>query len=253
MSGHSHWAGIKHKKAAVDAKRGKLWSKLARKMTMAAKMGGGGDPDSNARLRLAIDKARAANMTRDGIDRAIKKGTGELGSENYEEITYEGYAPGGVALMCETLTDNRNRTSPEIKKIFETRGGNMGSSGCVSYLFDRLGLCIVSTADASEDQLLEVVLDAGADDIRQSGDIFEILCEPDAIEAVKKALDDAEIATTLAELSMVPQNTITVDAETGRKVLTLIDVLNDHEDVQNVYANFDIPDDVMAQLAAEQE
>jgi len=250
MAGHSHWAGIKHKKARVDAARGKLWSKLSRNVTMAARTGGG-DLSANPRLRLAVDKARAANMTRDSIERAIKKGTGELEGESYEEVTYEGYAPGGVALMCEVMTDNRNRTQPEIKRIFESAGGNLGAAGCVAFLFERKGLITVSVEDVDEDRLIEIAAEAGADDIKPTGQIFEITSPPESYEAVKKALDEAEIETQVAEISWVPQSQLTIDAETGRKVLALIDKLQDHDDVQNVYSNFDVPDEVMAQLAAE--
>ena len=250
MAGHSHWAGIKHKKARVDAARGKLWSKLSRNVTMAARTGGG-DLSASPRLRLAVDKARAANMPRDSIERAIKKGTGELEGASYEEVTYEGYAAGGVALMCEVMTDNRNRTQPEIKKIFESSGGNLGAAGCVAFLFERKGLLTVSVEDVDEDRLIEIAAEAGADDIKPTAQIFEITSPPESYEAVKKALDQAEIETQVAEISWVPQSQITIDADTGRKVLTLIDKLQDHDDVQNVYSNFDVSDEVMAQLAAE--
>jgi len=248
MAGHSHWAGIKHKKARVDAARGKLWGKLVRNITIAAKMGGS-DASANPRLRLAIDKARAANMPRDGIERAVKKGAGELGGQSYEEITYEGYGPGGVAVMCDVLTDNRNRTAPEIKKIFESAGANLGSTGCVGYLFERKGLLTVGVDDADEDQLIEVAAETEADDVKLTGQIYEITCRPEVYEQVKNGLDQREITTQVAEIAMVPQTLVTVDAEVGREVLNLIEQLQDHDDVQDVYSNFDIPDEVMAQLS----
>lgn len=248
MAGHSHWAGIKHKKARVDAARGKLWGKLVRNITIASKLGGS-DASTNPRLRLAIDKARAANMTRDGIERAVKKGAGELGGQSYEEITYEGYGPGGVAVMCEVLTDNRNRTAPEIKRIFEAAGSSLGSTGCVAYLFDRKGLLTVGVDDADEDELIEVAAETEADDVKLTGQIYEITCRPEVYEQVKNGLDQREIKTQVAEIAMVPQTLVTVDAEVGRKVLNLIEQLQDHDDAQEVYSNFDIPDEVMAQLA----
>ena len=248
MAGHSHWAGIKHKKARVDAARGKLWSKLARDILVAAKTGIP-DPASNPRLRLAIDKARAANIPRDSIERAIKKGAGELESESYEQITYEGYGPGGVAVMCDVLTDNRNRTAPEIKRIFESRGASLGSAGCVVYLFERKGLLTVLTENADEDRLIDLAAQTDADDVKHTGQIYEITCRPEVFEQVKAALDNAEIKTEVAEIAMVPKTLVTLDADVGRKVLELIEQLEDHDDVQNVYSNFDIPDAVMAQLS----
>ncbi|MFQ6049055.1 MAG: YebC/PmpR family DNA-binding transcriptional regulator [Phycisphaerae bacterium] len=251
MAGHSHWAGIKYKKARVDAARGKLWSKLARNITVAAKTGGG-DPAANPRLRLAVEKARQANMPRDSIERAIKKGTGQLAGEAYEEVIYEGYGPGGVAVMCQALTDNRYRTGPEIKWIFESRGGNLGSAGCVAYLFERKGLLTVAADDADEEQLLEITAEAGADDLRRTGQLYEITCPPESFERVSRALQDAEIKTQLAEISMVPKTVVPIDADVGKKVLDLIEQLQDHDDVQNVYSNFEVPDAVMAQLAEQQ-
>jgi YebC/PmpR family DNA-binding regulatory protein len=249
MSGHSHWAGIRHKKAANDAKRGKVWSKLARVLIVAAKTGGG-DPNQNLSLRYAIDKAKAANMPKDTIEKAIKKGTGELGPVNYEEVLYEGYAPGGVAVMVEALTDNRNRTAPEMKKLFEKRGGSLGTSGCVSWMFAKKGLVTVATADANEEQLMEIALNAGADDMQTVGDIYEMTCQPAAYEQLKQTLLEKEIPTQVAEISMVPQNTIAIeDAETAGKIIALMDELEDHEDVQNTYANFDISDEIIAQVS----
>ena len=249
MSGHSHWAGIKYKKAATDAKRGKAWSKIARMIIVAAKSGGG-DPSANLSLRYAIDKAKAASMPKDTIEKAIKKGTGEVEGVTFEEVLYEGYGPGGVAIMVEALTDNRNRTTPEIKRVFERHGCSLGASGCVNWMFSKKGLITVNTASAGEEQLLEIALSAGADDMRTVGDVFEITCEPGAYEALKKALQEKEIATEVAEISMVPQNTIAIDDEqTAKKIISLMEDFEDHDDVQNVYANFDIPDEIMARMS----
>ncbi len=248
MSGHSHWAGIKHKKAANDAKRGKVWSKVARMIIVAAK-NGGGDPSQNLTLRYAIDKAKQANMPKDTIDKAIKKGTGEGSTVSFEEVLYEGYAPGGVAIMVDALTDNRNRTGPEIKKIFEKRGSSLGTSGCVSYLFSKMGLITVSTETIGENELMEIALASGADDMEKIGDVFEITCAPDAYEELKKAIDAKEIPTELAEISMIPANTIPIaEIDVAKKVLSLMEDFEDHEDVQNVYANFDIPEEILNQL-----
>ncbi|MCF7956709.1 MAG: YebC/PmpR family DNA-binding transcriptional regulator [Phycisphaerae bacterium] len=248
MSGHSHWAGIKHKKAANDAKRGKIWSKVARMIIVAAKAGGG-DPGQNLTLRYAIDKAKEANMPKDTIEKAIKKGTGDLGGVEYVEVLYEGYAPGGIAIMIDGLTDNRNRTAPEIKKIFEKRGGSLGASGCVNWMFDKKGVFIVKSDVIGEDDLMDIVLEAGADDMENLGEVYEITCQSAAFDAIKGALQEKEIATESAEVSMVPQNSIEVnDPETARKILNMIEEFEDHDDVQNVYANFDIPDEILEQL-----
>jgi YebC/PmpR family DNA-binding regulatory protein len=247
MSGHSHWAGIKHKKAANDAKRGRVWSKIARSIIVAAKTGGG-DPAQNLTLRYSIDKAKAANMPKDTISKAIKKGTGELGVVSYEEVLYEGYAPGGIAIMMDGLTDNRNRTGPEIKKIFEKRGGSLGASGCVNWMFTKKGLITVKADAAEENMLMEIALSAGADDMEKVGDIYELTCDPASYEELKKALVEKEIPTEVAEISMVPQNTVPInDVDTAKKVLGLMEEFEDHEDVQNVYANFDIPDEIIDQ------
>ncbi len=249
MAGHSHWAGIKHKKAAIDAKRGKIWSKLARNIIVAAKTGGG-DPAANLSLRYAIDKAKDANMPKDTIEKAIKKGTGELGPVNYEEVVYEGYAPGGVAVMVEALTDNRARTGPEIKKLFERRGGALGTSGCVGWMFSKKGLIAVNTAGVDEDKLMETALGAGADDMQNTGESFEITCDPSVFSQLKKALAEAGFKAEHTEISLLPQNTVAVtDDETARKVLAMMDEFEDHDDVQNVYANFDIPEDIAAKFA----
>ncbi|MHC4637567.1 MAG: YebC/PmpR family DNA-binding transcriptional regulator [Planctomycetota bacterium] len=249
MAGHSHWAGIKHKKAANDAKRGKVWSKIARIIIVAAKTGGG-DPAQNLSLRYAIEKAKAANMPKDTIEKAIKKGTGELGGINYEEVLYEGYGPAGVAIMVEALTDNRNRTAPQIKKIFEKRNGSLGTSGCVNWMFKKKGLITVNNTDASEDNLMEIALGSGAEDMVNTGEVFEITCDPVAFEDLKNALQEKEIPTQVAEISMVPENMIPVeDEETAQRILALMEDFEDHEDVQNVYANFDIPDEILAKIS----
>jgi len=249
MAGHSHWAGIKHKKAALDAKRGKLWSKLARMIIVAAKSGGG-DPSANLSLRYSIDKAKAANMPKDTIEKAIKRGTGEIAGASYEEILYEGYGPNGVAIMVEALTDNRNRTAPEIKRIFEKSGGSMGTTGCVSWMFNKKGLITVGAANVGEDDLMELALGAGAEDMENTGEVYEITCDPEAYEELKKALEEKEIPIEVAEISMVPQTTVAIDDEhTARKVISLMEAIEDHEDVQNAYANFDIPDEVMDKFA----
>jgi YebC/PmpR family DNA-binding regulatory protein len=248
MSGHSHWAGIKHKKAANDAKRGKVWSKIARMIIVAAKAGGG-DPSQNLTLRYAIDKAKAANMPKDTIEKAIKKGTGELGVVEYVDVLYEGYASGGVAIMVEGLTDNRSRTAPEIKKIFEKRGGSMGASGCVSYMFKKKGVVTVKADAVDEETLMDIVLTAGAEDFQHTGDRYEITCEPESYDALKSVLEERKIPIESAELSRIPDSTIPVtNPETARKILNLMEDFEDHDDVQEVYANFDIPDDILNKI-----
>lgn len=250
MAGHSHWAGIKHKKALIDNKRGKVWSKISKALMVAAKMGGG-DPDTNPRLRVPLADARAARMPKDNIERAIKKGTGELDGGNVEEIIYEGYGPNGVAIMCEILTDNRNRTAPELRKLFELHGGNLGATGCVAYLFERKGLAMFSAADVDEDRLMEIAVEAGADDVRREGDKFEITCDPDLFSDLCAALETAEIEPEVKQITRLPNNTVDLDAESGRKVLKMMEALDDHDDVQNVSANFNIPDEAMAELSAD--
>jgi YebC/PmpR family DNA-binding regulatory protein len=249
MSGHSHWAGIKHKKAANDAKRGKVWSKIARLIIVAAKAGGG-DPSQNLSLRYAVDKAKAANMPKDTIEKAIKKGSGEGGGADFEEALYEGYSPGGIAVMVDALTDNRNRTAPEIKKIFERRGGSMGTSGCVAWMFAKKGLITIDKSKIDEDKLMEVALGAGADDMTATSDVYELICEPMVFDDLKQAIIDIGIQPDTAEISMIPANTVPVDnAETAKKILGLMDEFEEHDDVQNVYANFDIPDDILDKSA----
>jgi YebC/PmpR family DNA-binding regulatory protein len=236
MSGHSHWATIKHKKGAIDAKRGKLWSKLSRAIIIAAKHGGG-DPSMNLKLRYAIDKARSVSMPKDNIERAIKRGTGDLDGAIFEELTYEGYGPGGVAVLVDVLTDNRNRTNGEVRKIFERTGGKMGSAGTVAYLFDRKGVFSVEVSKVDEDTLLGVILEAGADDLKRVGDHFEVLCDPHIFNDVKGALEKANVPMTMAEITNLPKVPTEVDVEAGLKVMRLMDALDDHDDVQNVYTS----------------
>jgi YebC/PmpR family DNA-binding regulatory protein len=248
VAGHSHWANIARKKSLIDAKRGKLWSKLAKAIIVAAKHGGA-DPDANLRLRYAIDAAKAVSMPKDNIQRAIKTGTGELKGGDLEESLYEGYGAGGVAVLCEILTDNKNRTAPEIRKIFEMCGGKLGGTGCVAYLFERKGLVRLPQAACDEDRLMEVALDAGADDVKLSGDRWEVTCEPAAMAAVVDALGKAGLAAESNEIVRIPTNTVDVDdVDTARQVLTLMERLDDHDDVQSVSANFSIPDEALAQL-----
>lgn len=247
MSGHSHWATIKHKKAQVDAKRGKIWSKLAKAVIIAAKMGGG-DPDMNFRLRAAIDAAKAAGMPKENITRAVKRGTGELAGEIIEEVTYEGYGPGGVAVLCECLTDNRNRTASEIRKIFDLSDGKLGGAGSVAWMFESKGYFLIPGDQADEDRLMELALDAGADDVKRAGDKFEIMCDPASYRKVSEALANANIQAESSQIARMAKTTVELDADTAQKVLKLIDRLDDHDDVQNVSVNFNIPDEVMAAL-----
>ena len=247
MAGHSHWAGIKHKKALIDNKRGKVWSKIAKALMVAARIGGG-DPDSNVRLRVPLADARAARMPKENIDRAIKKGTGELEGGDVEEVLYEGYGPNGVAVMCEIMTDNRNRTAPEIRKVFEVNGGKLGGTGCVAYLFDRKGLIVVPCDQVDEDRLMEIALDSGGDDVKHQGDEFEVTCEPEAYADLLAAFEEAEIEPTVKQVTRIPSSTVDLDANAGRKILKLMEALDDHDDVQSVSANFNIPEEVMAAL-----
>ncbi|MBN1256130.1 MAG: YebC/PmpR family DNA-binding transcriptional regulator [Planctomycetes bacterium] len=247
MAGHSHWAGIKHKKAINDAKKGKVFTKIAMLIYSAVKEGGGPDPDMNPRLRLILEKARAANMPKDNVKRAIEKASGS-GGEAYEQIIYEGYAPGGVALMIETLTDNRNRTFPELRKIMDTRNGSLGSPGCVAYLFSRKGVITIKADTVAEDALLEIVLEAGAEDLSTEGEFYQVTTEPDALMEVNAALEAKEIAVESAELTMIPSTTVRVEGDDAKKVLDLVEALDDHDDVQNVHANFDISDELLAEM-----
>lgn len=242
MSGHSKWATIRHKKGAADAKRGKLFSKLIKEITIAARIGGG-DPDTNPRLRTAVLKAKAANMPKDNVDRAVKKGTGELGGEDYSELVYEGYGPGGVAILVEALTDNKNRTAADVRSIFNKHGGNLGESGSVAYLFNRKGVIGYPAGSYTEDDLLEPALEAGAEDVTTAGDTIEVLTDPEEFETVLDALSGAGLTHSMAEVSLVPDATIALDVDGTRKALKLVDLLDDHDDVQSVATNLDIPDD----------
>jgi YebC/PmpR family DNA-binding regulatory protein len=250
MSGHSHWATIKHKKGAIDAKRGKLFSKLSRAIIIAARHGGG-DPETNLKLRYAIEKAREVSMPKDNIERAIKRGTGDLEGAVLEEITYEGYGPGGVAILVDVLTDNRNRTNSEIRKIFERGGGKMGSAGSVAYQFERKGLFSVNAADTDEDTLMSLALDAGAEDMKRSGTTYDITCDPHAFAQVKEALTRAGLNPVVAEITQVPKVPVEADVETARKVMRLMEALDDHDDVQNVYSNLNITEEVVAAVGKE--
>ncbi|MHB1561902.1 MAG: YebC/PmpR family DNA-binding transcriptional regulator [Isosphaeraceae bacterium] len=244
MAGHSHSANIAHRKGLVDAKRGKLFTKLCRAIYVAARTGGG-DPAANMRLRYAIEKARSFSVPKDNIERSIKRATGELGGESFEEVVYEGYGPGGVAVLCEVLTDNRNRTAGELRRLFEAAGGNLGATGCVSYLFNFKGLFIVAPKHIEEDRLMEVALEAGADDVQLVEGLFEVTCDPKIFEGVRKALEDARVPTESAETSYIPTTSVDLDLENAKKMIKLRDLLDENDDVQNVYANDNIPQEAL--------
>ncbi len=250
MSGHSKWANIKHKKAKADAQKGKVFTKLGREIIVAARQGGG-DPNGNFRLKMAVQAAKTANMPNDNIQRAIQKGAGGAEGANFEELTYEGYGPGGVAVMINILTDNRNRTAGDIRHLFSKHGGNMGETGCVSWMFSSKGQIMLdrSKVSLSEDELMLVCLDAGAEDLKVAEDAVEVLTAPGDLEAVRQALIDRGIEIESAGISLIPENTVEVtDTEQAGKIIKLMDVLEDHDDVQDVYANFDVPDEIMEQL-----
>jgi YebC/PmpR family DNA-binding regulatory protein len=249
MSGHSKWHTIKHKKGAADAKRGRVFTKIIKEITVAARVGGG-DPKANPRLRTVLAAAKAANMPKDNIDKAIKKGTGELPGVSYEEISYEGYGPGGVAILVMALTDNRNRTLPEIRHLFSKYGGNLGESNCVSWMFEKKGYIVVPKANLAEDALLELVLEAGGDDLKDDGTNWEVLTPPDRLEQVREAMSTKGVAVATAEVSMVPKNTIKVEGKKAQQVLSMMEGLEEHEDVQNVWANFDIDEAEMDEQRA---
>lgn len=249
MSGHSHWASIKHKKGAADSRRGKLFSKLTRYIMIAAKQGGG-DPDMNLKLQYAIEKAKQANVPKENIERAIKKATGELEGESLFEVIYEGYGPSGVAIMVEVLTDNKNRTAPEIRKIFERFGGSLGESGCVSWLFDKKGLFVIDSNKAQEDDLMLLLLDVGADDLARVADTYQVTCAPSDFEAVKQKLNDNRIDYKVAEISLIPKSFIELNEKDGRKVIELMETLENHDDVQNVYANFNLNEALLTEMQA---
>ncbi|MEW6244141.1 MAG: YebC/PmpR family DNA-binding transcriptional regulator [Bacillota bacterium] len=245
MSGHSKWANIKHKKAKVDAQRGNIFSKISRELMVAARAGGG-NPDTNTRLRIAIQKAREANIPSENIQRAIQKGTGELEGINYEELVYEGYGPGGVAIMLDILTDNRNRTAGEIRHLFSKHGGNLGETGCVSWMFEKRGYIVVNKEGSpGEDDLMLIALEAGAEDLVSEGDTYEVFTKPEDLEAVRESLVASGVPVAQAEVTMLPKSTVSVAEKDVEKLLKLMDVLEEHDDVQNVYANFDLPEEVM--------
>ena len=244
MSGHSKWSTIKHKKAAKDARKGKLFTKLIKEITVAARMGGA-DLNSNPRLRTAVIAARANSMPGENIDRAIKKGTGELEGVTYEEIQYEGYGPGGAAILAQVLTDNKNRTVSEIRRLFTKHGGNLGETGCVSWMFDKKGLITIEKSQIDEDRLMSIVLDAGAEDVKDEDDLFEVVTSTDEFEKVKERLDQEKVPLSSAQITMVPKNTVDVDAKHVEQILKLTEELEDHDDVQSVSANFNIPAELM--------
>ena len=244
MSGHSKWSSIKHKKAATDAKRGKIFTKLIKEITVAARMGGG-DIEANPRLRTAVQAGKAENMPKDNIERAIKKGTGELEGVSYEEIIYEGYGPGGAAVLVESLTDNKNRTVADIRSIFGKNGGNLGENGCVAWMFDKKGYIAVEQSAVDEDTLMETALEAGAEDIREDNDNYEVITEPGDFEAIKDAIDKASISFTDAEVTMLPQNTTDLTGKEAEQMLRLMEMLEDCDDVQKVYTNADIPEEMI--------
>jgi YebC/PmpR family DNA-binding regulatory protein len=248
MSGHSKWSTIKRKKGAADAKRGKLFTKLIKEISVAARLGGG-DPEGNPKLRAAIAAAKAENMPKENIERAIKKGTGGLEGVSYEEAIYEGYGPGGVAVMVEVLTDNKNRTLADIRQCFSKYNGNLGESGCVSWMFNMKGLVLFDKNTVDEERLMEVVLDAGAEDVREREREFEVITDPAPHEDVKRAAEDAGLRYSFAEVTMIPQSTVQLQGKEAEQMLSLMEGLEDSEDIQRVYANFDIPDEVMERLA----
>ena len=248
MAGHSKWANIKHRKAAVDAKRGKVFTKLIRELTVAAKHGGG-DLDSNPRLRTAINAAKGANMPNDTIDRAIKRGTGEIGGDDFHELMYEGYGPGGSAVLVQTLTDNKNRTVADIRRIFTKHGGNLGENGCVAWMFHMKGRIGFEKANVDEDQIFEIALEAGADDVITEDNELVVVTPPEAIEEVKSALDASSISYETAEVTMIPENNVKIEGKEAEHMIRLMEALEDSDDVQNVYSNFDIPEELIESMA----
>jgi YebC/PmpR family DNA-binding regulatory protein len=249
MSGHSKWSSIKHKKAVKDARRGKLFTKLIKEITVAARLGGG-DINANPRLRTAVVTARENSMPNDNIERAIKKGTGELEGVHYEEVSYEGYGPGGAAIMASVLTDNRNRTVSDLRRIFEKHSGNMGSAGCVAWMFHKRGVITVEKSKVDEDRLMEVALEAGADDVNDAGDSWEIISAPENFEVVKAATDEAKIERASAEVAMVPENTVSLTGKEAEQTIKLLEELEEHDDVQSVASNVDIPQEELERLSA---
>ncbi|MBL7211672.1 MAG: YebC/PmpR family DNA-binding transcriptional regulator [Desulfobacteraceae bacterium] len=248
MSGHSKWSSIKHKKGAADAKRGKIFTRLIKEITVAARLGGG-DPDGNPRLRAAITAAKSENMPKENIERGIKKGTGELEGVSYEEANYEGYGPGGVAVLVDCLTDNKNRTVADVKHLFERHGGNLGEPGCVAWMFDQKGLIVFEKEGVDEEQLLDLVLEAGAEDVNEQETELEVVVGLPEFEAVKKAVDEAKLPYIFSEVTMIPKNTVEVEGKKAQQVLNLMQALEDHDDTSHVYGNFDISDEVMEALS----
>ena len=249
MSGHSKWHSIKHKKAAQDAKRGKIFTKIIREIAVAARMGGG-DPETNPRLRKAIADAKAVNMPNDNIERAVKKGTGQLEGVSYEEISYEGYGPGGVAVFVQTLTDNKNRTVSELRHIFSKNGGNMGESGCVAWMFDRRGYIVVDKSQADEDELMDIAVEAGAEDLKSDENNWEIFTTPEDYDAVDNALREHDISVETSNVGYLPKNYVKLEGKEAQQCLRLMDELEDHDDVQNVWSNFDIDEEEIAQFSS---
>jgi YebC/PmpR family DNA-binding regulatory protein len=248
VSGHSKWASIKHKKAALDAKRGKVFSRVTKEIIVAARSGGP-NPEMNARLRTAIDSAKAANMPAANIEKAVKRGSGELEGVSYEEVTYDAYGPGGVAILVQILTDNKNRTASEMRTILSRKGGNIAGVGAVSWIFHKKGVIRISREKADEEHLFLVATEAGAEDFRSEGDAYEVICAPEDFEQVKKKLHENEVEWDLASITFVPKSTVRVEGREAQQVLALVEELEDHDDVQNVYSNFDIPDEILAQTA----
>jgi YebC/PmpR family DNA-binding regulatory protein len=250
MSGHSKWASIKHKKGAADAKRGRLFTKLIREITVAAR-NGGGNPDTNPSLRTAVSRANDANMPKDNIEKAIKKGTGELPGVTYESCAFEGYGPGGVAIIADVLTDNKNRAAAEVRNIFSKRGGNLAGAGSVAWIFVSKGYILIDKSQISEEELFSAAVDAGAEDIKTSDKNYEVYCDPKDFESVKSALQDKGVTWESAELTKIPNSTIKLTGNEAKQLLGLVEALEDHDDVQKVYANFDIPDEVLEEMAQE--
>jgi len=250
MSGHSKWASIKHKKGVADAKRGRLFTKLIREITVAAREGGG-NPEGNARLRTAVERAKQANMPLDNIEKAIKRGTGELEGVNYESCNFEGYGPGGVAIMIESLTDNKNRTSAEIRNIFSKKGGNLAGAGSVSWIFKKKGYFLIDKNQITEDEIYTISIEAGAEDIQTTEKNYEILCDPKDFEKIKNIFNEKGIKYEVAEISMIPSSKVKLSENDAKQLLSLIEALEEHDDVQKVYANFDISDDILEKIASE--
>jgi YebC/PmpR family DNA-binding regulatory protein len=247
MSGHSKWHSIRHKKGAVDAKRGKLFTKIIREITVAAREGGG-DPDANPRLRTVVAKAKEANMPKDNIEKAIKKGTGEIAGYSLEEISYEGYGPKGVAIMIDTMTDNRNRTTADVRNVLTKNGGNLGENGCVSWIFDMKGILTIDAERYDENTVMEIALDAGADDVRNDGGMWEVTTSPESFEGVKHGFEEKGVELIMSDIIRVPKTTVKLDERSAEKILALMEKIEDLDDVQNVAANFDIPEEVMQKI-----